>query len=401
MQKILFCNLDLLKKSFNNFDNSTLEKTRNQFLEYAEDLCSNDDNKICFISREQDQLNLAENFFISKGYKNFKFMTRHAAKEFVLKHKTKNNYFVFISGKEVDFRIAVLSKSLFIVPTWIPTEPKSEYYGVHVDNPEQLNKFIRTLNNQENWYAELEIEPDVFALSLMDARYKYKAQDENERNMIKHFEELLKDGTSRNYYDILLYHFLAGMTNSNLFDDIELFGMIPSSDCQLNPDMFKFMTQVRYIKNKRLPKNNMSYPNLLIRRKAKVKAHMLPNQSERSSMGGIHEFNTLIINPEYKDKINRLKKEGKFNVVIFDDYMTHGNTFNSVRNILKHLGANKIIFVSLGNFGRPFQKIDYNISGDVYELGYSYAQTNVTTKYLTYNTDAKQEVSDLYEIFNS
>lgn len=401
MQKILFCNLDLLKKSFNNFDNSTLEKTRNQFLEYAEDLCSNDDNKICFISREQDQLNLAEKFFISKGYKNFKFMTRHAAKEFVLKHKTKNNYFVFISGKEVDFRIAVLSKSLFIVPTWIPTEPKSEYYGVHVDNPEQLNKFIRTLNNQENWYAELEIEPDVFALSLMDARYKYKAQDENERNMIKHFEELLKDGTSRNYYDILLYHFLAGMTNSNLFDDIELFGMVPSSDCQLNPDMFKFMTQVRYIKNKRLPKNNMSYPNLLIRRKAKVKAHMLPNQSERSSMGGIHEFNTLIINPDYKDKINRLKKEGKFNVVIFDDYMTHGNTFNSVRNILKHLGANKIIFVSLGNFGRPFQKIDYNISGDVYELGYSYAQTNVTTKYLTYNTDAKQEVSDLYEIFNS
>lgn len=115
----------------------------------------------------------------------------------------------------------------------------------------------------------------------MDARYKYKAQDENERNMIKHFEELLKDGTSRNYYDILLYHFLAGMTNSNLFDDIELFGMIPSSDCQLNPDMFKFMTQVRYIKNKRLPKNNMSYPNLLIRRKAKVKAHMLPNQSEQ------------------------------------------------------------------------------------------------------------------------
>lgn len=63
MQKILFCNLDLLKKSFNNFDNSTLEKTRNQFLEYAEDLCSNDDNKICFISREQDQLNLAGKIF--------------------------------------------------------------------------------------------------------------------------------------------------------------------------------------------------------------------------------------------------------------------------------------------------------------------------------------------------
>lgn len=400
MQKILFCNLDLLKKSFDNFDNSTLLSTRNKFLEYANKLCS-DDNDIFFISRDTTQLNSAEDFFTSQGFKNFKFMNRYDAKNFVLTHKSKNNYFVFISGKEVDFRIAVQSKSLFIVPTWIPTEAKSEYYGVHVDTPKQLYKFIRTLNNQENWYAELEIEPNVFALSLMDARYKYRAQDQNEKEMVKHFEELLKKGISRNYYDILLYHFLAGMTNSSLFDDIELFGMIPSSNRDLNQDIFNFMTQVRYIKNKRLPKNNMDYPNLLIRKAPKMQAHMLPDQSQRSTMGGIYEFNTLIINPEYKDKINRLKKAGKFNVAIFDDYMTHGNTFNSVRNLLKHLGANKIIFVSLGNFGRPFQKIDYQISGNVYDLGYSYTQTNATTQYLTYNTNAKQEVSDLYDIFNS
>lgn len=401
MQKILFCNIDLLKKTFDNFDNSTLEETRDSFLEYAEALCANAENQIYFISIDQKKLNAAEKLFTDKGYKNFKFRTRTKAKDFVLKYKNQNNYFVFISGKEVDFHIAVQTKSLFIVPTWIPTEPKTEYYGVHVDTPAQLDKFIRALNNQESWYAQLEIEPNVTALSLMDARYKYGAKDENERDMVKHFEELLKAGTSRNYYDILLYHFLAGMTNSTLFDDIELFGMIPSSNCTLNQDIFKFMTQVRYIKNKRLPKNKMEYENLLKRGTQKMKAHMLPDQSSRLSMGGIHEFNTLFINSEYRDKIQKLKKEGRFNVVIFDDYMTHGNTFNAVRNLLKSLGANKILFVSLGNFGRPFQKIDYTISGDVYNLGYAYAKTSSSVKYLTYNTNAKQEVSDLYDIFNS
>lgn len=401
MQKILFCNLDLLRPKFDNFDNSTLKITRDKFLEYIAALCSDDENHVYFISRDQQALDEAEQFFNEKGYKNFKYRTRAKAKDFVTKYKNRNNFFVFISGKEVDFRLAVQSKSLFIVPTWIPTEPKTEFYGVHVDTPAQLDKFIRTLNNQESWYAKLDIEENITALSLMDGRYKYKAQDDNEREMVKHFEELLKEGTSRNYYNILLYHFLAGMTNSNLFDDIELFGMIPSSNCALNEDIFKFMTQVRFIKGKRLPKNQMKDPNLLQRVSAKTQAHMLTNQSVRASMGATQEFDTLRINPEFKSKIDKLRKEGKFNVVIFDDYMTHGNTFNAVRNLLKHLGANKVIFVSLGSFGRPFQKKDYEISGNVYDTGYNYSLVQSSVQYLTYDTDAKQEVSDLYDIFNS
>ena len=400
MQKLLFCNLDLLRISFDNFDNSGLKQVRDDFLNYADALCSDDENQIYFISKDQAQLNAAEKFINNKGYKNFKFITRAKAKEFALKHKNKNNFFVFISGKEIDFFLAVQLKSLFIVPTWIPVDQKSEYYGVHVDTPNQLDKFIRTLNNQKSWYAKLEIEPNITALSLMDGRYKYKAKTENEREMIMHFEALLKEGKSRNYYDILLYHFLAGMTNTTFFDDIELFGIIPSSDCTLNKDIFNFMTQVRLIKNKRLPRN-IKDANLIQRVKPKTQAHMLPNQSARANMGANYEFNTLRINPEFKQKIERLKKEGRFKVCIFDDYMTHGNTFNSVRNLLKHLGADKIIFVSLGNFSRPFQKKDYKITGNVYDSGYSYKLLQSTQQYLIYDEDAKDEIDELYNIFNS
>ncbi len=395
MQKLLFCNLDLLK----SFNNNTLPVVA--FMDFVDRLRADKENEVFFISRDQQLLKKAEYSFNEVNKKNYNFISRETARNYVMSHKNMNNYFVFVSGKEVDFRLAVNSKSLFIVPTWVPVEEKSIYYGVHVDTPAQLEKFIRTLNNQNSWYATLEIEPNIFALSLMDGRYKYKAFTSNEQDMMKHFEELLKQGISRNYYAILLYHFLAGITNSTFFDDIELFGMIPSSNCSLNPDIFGFMTQVRYIKGKRLPKNSMINPNLIQRVVPKTQAHMLPNQSVRTTMGACQEFSTLCINPEFKKKIETLKKEGRFNVCIFDDYMTHGNTFNAVRNLLKHLGVNKIIFVSLGNFSRPFQKNDYAISGDVYKLGYSYQLTQSTQQNLTYNYTAKNEIDELYTIFNS
>lgn len=402
MEKILFCNLDLLKRTFDGNDNPLLQKTRNQFLTYAKELCSDEENHIYFISRNQNLLNSAEDYFVEKqGYSNFKFRLREKARDFVMQHRHHNNLFVFIGGKEVDFHMAVHTRSLFIVPTWIPVEEKAEFYGVHVDTPEQLFRFIRTLNNHENWYAQVEIEPNVTALSLMDGRYKYKSKTENERDMIEHFEQLLKFGQSRNYYDILLYHFLAGMTNSKLFDDIELFGMIPSSDCSWNRDIFSFMRQTRIIKGKHIPRKLTYGENLLLRKIPKQKAHLTLSTDQRSILGAQEEFRTLCINPDFKNKINSLRKSGNFNVCIFDDYMTHGNSFNAVRNLLKQIGANQIIFVSLGNFGKPFQKRDYTIYGDIYDVGYTYSPLSSCVKYLTYNDTAKDEVSELYDIFNS
>ena len=163
----------------------------------------------------------------------------------------------------------------------------------------------------------------------------------------------------------------------------------------------RLFTAYRYIKGKRLPKNKMEDANLIQRITPKIQAHMLSNQSARANMGADYEFDTLRINPEFKQKIERLKKEGRFKVCIFDDYMTHGNTFNAVRNLLKYLGADKIIFVSLGNFSRPFKKKDYKITGNVFDSGYNYELLQSTQQYLTYDEDAKDEIDELYNIFNS
>ena len=406
MKKLLFCSLDLLIKKFDGLDPATSETYRNQFLDYAVEMIK-DDNLVLFISRDNQKLKGAKEFFEKKGYTDFIYKHRNDIKNYVDSNSSKNNYFVFISGKEVDFHVAVNCHALFIVPTWIPNEEKAVNYGVHVDTPEQLDQFIRTLNNHDCVYEELHIEPNVDFMALVDARYKACANTAEEKQMLIHFEDILKKGQSRNYYSILMYHFLAGMTRTNALDDIELFGMIPSSNCSVNPDMFNFMTQTRTIKGKRLPHNYLyqqppENQNLLIRHKQKQKAHVMYNFRQRAAMGCKDEFDTLMINPEFKSKITSLKKAGKFNVCIFDDYVTHGNSFNAVRNLLMSLGANRIIFVSLGSFAQAFQKNDYQITGDVFSPNYTGTFIrNTELRNATYNPAAKAEVDALYDIFNS
>lgn len=407
MQKILFCNMDLLFKGFNGFNQAKSKENRDLFLQYVNELSQEDNNIVYFVSRDEKKLYLGEEHFKKEGYTNFFFKRRDHIRAIVDKNRSRNNCFVFISGKEVDFHVAVNCKALFIVPTWIPTEDKAKYYGVHVDTPEQLAQFIRTLNNHNCVFEELNIEPNVDFLALVDARYRAKARTLGEREMLIHFENILKKGQSRNYYAILMYHFLAGMTRTNLLDDVELFGMIPSSNGFINPDMFSFMTQTRLIKGKRLPSNALyqqpyEQQNLLIRHTQKQKAHEAYGFQQRATMGCSDEFATLCINPAFRNKINKLSKTGNFNVCIFDDYVTHGNSFNAVRSLLKNLGANKIIFISLGSFAQNFQKNDYEISGDVFTANYTWrfignrALTNAQ-----YNTMAKDEIDALYNIFNS
>lgn len=415
MNKLIFFNLDMLKNApdpndyegydFSDFDFDKFREKRDIFMKKFKELSEDTDNKIYFYSRKKDILDDFEKAFHSHGYTNFLFKERRLLKDFVMTNRNRNNYFVFVGGKNKDFELAVNTRSLFIVPTWLPLEDRPSRYGIHVETVKQLRKFILTLNNQNTWYSTLQIDEKSTCYSLMDARYGAYAKTLEEKEMIKNFQLLLKEDRSHGYRRILLYHFLAGMTNTMNFDDIELFGMIPSSNCDVNKYVYEFMTQVRKLKGKQLPKrySDSVLPkdtNLLIRHTSKSQAHIGRNSQERAMLGGNDEFATLCINPDYKKRIDKLRAEGRFNVCIFDDYMTHGNSFNSVRNLLEHLGANKIIFVSLGLFRNPFQKRDYTIIGDVYGASYTFQlETCTTLNNFEINEEAKQEVSDLHDIF--
>ena len=103
-------------------------------------------------------------------------------------NQQKNNYFVFIGGKNVDFQLAVNTRSLFIVPTWLPLEEKPKRYGIHVDKVKHLVKFIRTMNNQNVWYSKVKIDDITTAYSLVDARYGKYAKTAKEKEMVSEFK---------------------------------------------------------------------------------------------------------------------------------------------------------------------------------------------------------------------
>lgn len=418
MRKLIFCNLDLLKEvldqedyaeyDFEDFDFERFRSSRDAFIREFDELAEQMDNDVCFYSRKRVWLSRLERSFHEAGYTSFYFKDRRTVEEFAKLHKSKNNYFVFIGGKNADFQLAVNTRSLYIVPTWLPLEDRAQKYGIHVNTVMQLKKFIQTLNNQNVWYSKLEIDDISTVYSLVDARYGKYADTEEEKQMVLNFQLLLKENKSRNYRTILLYHFLAGMTSNIDFDDVELFGMLPSSNCEINEYVYDFMTQVRLLKGKQLPKHykadvTKAERNLLIRHTPKNQNHNGGRErQERINLGATDEFGTLIINSDYKKRIETLRREGRFNVCIFDDYMTHGNSFNAVRNLLEELGANKIIFVSIGIFMSDFQRRDYTITGDVFRPGYRYElETHQPLENYQINSNAKQEVTDLYNIFHS
>lgn len=58
MRKILFCNLDLLKRKFEGYDQVVSQKHRDKFLDCMVKLNSEDDNIVCFVSRNNTHLDL-------------------------------------------------------------------------------------------------------------------------------------------------------------------------------------------------------------------------------------------------------------------------------------------------------------------------------------------------------
>lgn len=400
MKRTLLCNLDLLRCWFDGIgeaEQQIIKEHRNEFVKTINRFIEDDIVDVLFYSRDVEMLDKARIRF-SSFYPADTFVSRKHVEK-VLSENKKDGY-IIIGRKDADLYMSVRYKILWIVPGWIPCEDKAKQYGIMIDSPSQMNQFLRVFDNQNTWFSKCKIDDKTILLSLMDARYKFYAKSSNEREMLLHFEKLLKLGESRSYLEILKYHFFAGMSGTNLFDDIELFGMIPSSDCSLNPDVFTFMQQMRYILGKRLPHNSMDCENLLMRLSPKEKAHNTSG-SVRVQRGPENEFSTLCINPEFRDKIIKLKKERRFNVCIIDDYVTYGNSFNAIRNIFKYLDADKLIFVSLGNFGRHLELWDYEIHGNVFHTGYRYRRTSKNSTEQELNTKAKQEVTRLYSIFNN
>lgn len=385
MKKILIMSVDFL--DFTN-ESDVLD-----FLSYFNNL----DCKILFYSRDTERLKPYNN--LKDKFKNVYFRTRSFTKELVSKRDSSE--FVIIGTKNQDFQMAVNQKILLVTPLWYSAlEDKASKYGIPASSLIQLKTFIDTVYNQNCWYSSYEIDDSTYLFSLSDARSKYCSKSKEEKKIIELFHNILKDGKVSNY-ETYFYHFLSSMSNnSSLFNDINIWGIFPSSSGDLNNnEMFKFKEKVRYFMNGRVPYKNpdfIKYPNILIRHTPTSQSHF-DKESDRLTYGATKHFKSICLNPAYK---NKLKDK---NVCIFDDYLTHGNSFECARNLLKSAGVSKIIFVTLGTFKKDYQLQNYNLSGDIFSHNYTFSlldKPTVSSTLFTINDTAKDEVENLHYIFN-
>lgn len=394
MEKIVLISLDLL----GNESAATISNIEN----FMDKVTSNGAG-ILYFSRDYKKVNELQGKyrFWKDKYKGLVvFGVRNKILENIKKMENKDKSSIVIIGtKDLHFQDAVNNKFLFITPTWMHCEEKAKKYGIKVNSLMQLEQLINTLVNQNTWYSSLQLPDGTKVISLSDARsYPKYAHTVEEREIVNLFRSILKDGKT-NMYEIYLYHFLAAMSNdSELFRDINDWACFPPSTSYniVNCEMYKFKEVVRTMMKGMTPRNDFykAEPNIFIRHTTSKKSHYT-DRSERIAQGCTKHFDTICINPGYTGKL-----KGR-NVCVFDDYLTHGNSFECARNLLRREGVKNIIFVTLGRFPNPYLYQEYQITGNIHMPGYTYSLINkqVVTEFAI-REGAKKEVENLYNIFN-
>lgn len=107
-------------------------------------------------------------------------------------------------------------------------------------------------------------------------------------------------------------------------------------------------------------------------------------------------FRSIRVNEHYKGKL-----KGRV-VCVFDDYLTNGNTFESLRNLLVACQVSRIIFVSIGKFRSYFEDCyvqkSFTISGDVYTGRYVATFNGSVPHVATFNNGARRSLENLGEL---
>jgi hypothetical protein len=137
------------------------------------------------------------------------------------------------------------------------------------------------------------------------------------------------------------------------FNKVDYWGIYPSSSTATNEDLEYYKEKARQTYGCRTP-----HP-IFIRHKATSKRH-LKSTERRLEIGADEELETIVINDHYRKKLRGAT------VCIIDDFTNVGSSCETARALLEKAGVAKLIFITLGKFGRIYKAFDYTIHGDPY-----------------------------------
>lgn len=142
--------------------------------------------------------------------------------------------------------------------------------------------------------------------------------------------------------------------------------------------------------------NGRKHEAIFIRHTATKKSRSDSRDDRQKNDYCLKHFQSIRVNDKYKGKL-----KGRV-VCVFDDYLTHGNTFEALRNLLIKCEVKKIIFVSIGKFKRNYEsqyiQKSFSIEGDVYSEKYTAEFNTAACHEVEFDDAAQRSLENLKQL---
>ncbi|KAF2331496.1 phosphoribosyltransferase [Flavobacterium nitrogenifigens] len=338
-------------------------------LQYFKSLSS--DHKVVVISNHAETLEVIPEGIYTLNLSEIKWIRK--SPKLIEYISTKLNILfediIVLGSKDDDMILAANARILLLTADYAKKNNPddriySEGYGIGILSIDRLYYFFdHYLNIATPWFFSHSIDESFKLFGLTNAMTG-QMRDRTEIEICNHLRSHLKAGYEKGKSPFRIYSLLSLYRIFKEIRDINYWACYPSSSGEPNEALISIKEVLRKSFGSRTTQD------LLIRHKPSVKRNML-SAGSRVSDGCDSQFDSIHLNPYYKGKI-----KGK-NFCIIDDFSTHGTSSETVRHLLQHEGANKVIFIALGKFKLTYKMYDYSLSGDLYAPAYKYTKNGI------------------------
>lgn len=361
------------------------------------DQCHDKDLCIAILAREQSNKKLRG--LLPEEYKEkLKFVSRSNDSYNKIRESIKKGHLISIVGVvDADAISAFQCKVPLFNPTFLQSntlkiEEKVKNYGLPILSMSDVIECNIAYGLATKTYFQAESHKGNYkVLSLNNANTLHKI--ETEQRIKKLFQTNLKNdlnNSDRRVLLILYFHLIHEVLTNPLFEKVRYWGHFPSSSMDKNDTpTVQLKEALRKLING-MPRNNVP---IFIRSKDTPKKQFRSNEklNDKCEL----DFDSLYINPKLKGKLKGRE------VCIIDDYITTGYSAEAAKHLLFMAGASKVIFLSIGKFGKTYNDTEYEIEGDVFSDDYRanfMGQKQIQNQY--YEAEADLEILRFDELLS-
>ena len=183
--------------------------------------------------------------------------------------------------------------------------------------------------------------------------------------------------------------YIAAIAHDPELKEVEYWAVAPSSSIGPNPVLNKLKEHIQFMMCGEVAPGEAP---LFIRHKAVTKARF--DQEKRKEAGYWQKhLSTIMVNKEYRGKM-----EGRV-VCIIDDYLDHGNMFETLRNLLIACQVKKIFCIAIGKFlvwsENTYTQKTATFTGDVYSKNNNANVGQSFNHAIQIDPDAQRSLRDL------